>query len=112
MCQVFDGFKRSLNLQRVLDDFFLMDSYSFHLLLKNFYLIFDQKFLFIYMLLHINQHFQFLDVGVFNFEIHYLHTKILKFFSPAATMIMIIEMFKYIFIIYFFVMTCWMIHFV
>ena len=61
-----------------------MDNYYFHLLPNFFHFIIDHKILFIYLLLYIMQYLPSLNIRFFNFEAHYLYTKMLKFFFITA----------------------------
>ena len=55
-----------------------MDGYSLHLLLNFIYFVVNYKVLLICLLLHTTQYLQSLNIKYFNFETHYLHTKMLK----------------------------------
>ena len=82
-----------------------MDGHNFHLLPNFFRFVVDHGILLIYLLLHTTQHLQLLNVGFFNFEIHYLHAKILKFSFVTVTSFNNIKMLQCISVIYFFIFT-------
>ena len=83
----------------------LMDSHNFHLLLNFFCFVVDHRILLIYLLLHITQHLQFLNVKFFGFEAHYLHAEMLKFFLVTAAVFSNTEMLQCISAVRFFTFT-------
>ena len=82
-----------------------MDGHSSHLSSNFFCFVVDYRILLIYLLLHIMQHLQLLNVGFFGFEIHYLHAEMLKFFFITITILNNTEMFQCISAVCFFIFT-------